>query len=504
MEENKPSRSDLYPDNPQISKLLNDVVDSIIAFTEEQLYKIKKLSEIGLALSAEKALDYLLEKIIHEARSFTNADGGTLYILNEDESSLVFAIVQTESLNIRMGGKGSQITWTPVPLFNPDGSHNHANVSAYSALRREVVNISDVYHANNFNFEGTRKFDAQTGFHSKSMLVVPMEDHEGTVIGVLQLLNAREPGTGRVMDFSVDAQILTEALASQAAVAITNNRLISGLENLLESFVKTIATAIDEKSPYTGGHVRRVAELSLNLAQAVNNSSDGPYKDVFFSSEELKELRMAAWLHDMGKITTPEYVVDKATRLQTINDRIELVKARIEIKKRDIEISLLKQQLGGEGGGAPDTGHELRMGKLKDDLQFIIDVNLGKIKITAEDVGRLREISREEIFLNAEPIPLLTEDELYNLSIPSGTLNEKERDIIRNHAVVTGRMLSQLPFPKKLRNVSRYAASHHEMINGSGYPFGIGGAELGLQSRIIALADVLEALTARDRPYKPG
>lgn len=476
---------------------------SVIIFTEEQLYEIKKLAEIGRALSAEKDLDCLLEKIIREARSFTNADGGTLYILQEADSTLVFVIVQNESLQLIMGGKSGEITWKPVPLFNPDGSPNYSNVSAYAALRREVVNISDVYQAKDFNFAGTRKFDAQTGFRSQSMLVVPLLDHEGSVIGVLQLLNAREAGAGRVIDFTADAQQLTEALASQAAVAITNNRLIAGLVNLLESFITTIATAIDEKSPYTGGHVRRVAELSLSIARAVNNSPEGHYKDVFFTPEEFKELRMAAWLHDMGKITTPEHVVDKATRLETIHDRIELVKARIEIKKRDMEISLLRQRLGEVGETAPDiVGPEQRGGKLEEDLQFILAVNRGKIKMTTESLERLREIAGEEIVINGDSMRLLTEDELRNLSIPYGTLNEKEREIINNHVVLTGKMLSQLPFPKKLRNVACYAAAHHERMNGRGYPLGVGGADLGLQSRIIALADVLEALTAKDRPYK--
>ncbi len=483
---------------PEFSGLSPAVMQSIVIFANEQITKVKKLSEIGLALSAEKDLDLLLEKIIQEARHLTNADGGTLYILDEKLSVLRFAIVQNETLNIRMGGAAGPITWDPVVLFDPDGGRNYSNVSAYSALSREVINISDVYNTREFNFEGTRVFDARTGFRSRSMLVVPMQDHEDSIIGILQLLNAREVSTGQVIDFSPDAQQLTLALASQAAVAITNNRLISGLENLLESFVKTIAAAVDEKSPYTGGHIRRVADLTLAIANAVNNASEGIYKDISFNADELKEIRMAAWLHDVGKIVTPEQVVDKATRLEAIADRIELIEARFEIRKRDIEIALLKQPI--ETGGPEKKAMELeqKLQTLAADLDFIREVNRGMVPMTQENGRRLAAMT----LADGWSMPLITDNELGNLSIAYGTLTEAERDIIQNHARVTARMLSGLPFPKKLLNVPCYAAAHHEKINGGGYPLGIGGPQLSLQARIIALADVFEALTARDRPYK--
>lgn len=330
------------------------------------------------------------------------------------------------------------------------------------------------------------------------MLVVPMEDHEGSITGVLQLLNARENSTGQVIDFSPDAQQLTEALASQAAVAITNNQLISDLERLLESFVQTIALAIDEKSPYTGGHIRRVADLTIDIAAAVNRSTEGVFKKISFNQDELKELRMAAWLHDVGKIVTPEQVVDKETRLQKIIDRIGLVEARFEIRKRDIEIALLKHAL--EVGGYEEYPVVLqeKLHNVEADLQFVQDANLGRVPMTEENRRRLAEMASTDNWST----PLITDDELFNLSIPYGTLTEAERNIIQHHAAVTAQMLSGLPFPKKLVNVPCYAAAHHEKINGGGYPLGIGGSQLSLQARIIALADVFEALTAKDRPYK--
>jgi GAF domain-containing protein len=202
-----------------------------------------------VALSGEKNINRLLEIIVDEARRMTNADAGTLYIISDDETELQFAIIQNNSLNIGMGGTGGSITWPPVKLKNNDGSANEANVSAYAAISGETINIADVYHAQGFNFEGTKKFDKNTGYRSKSMLVSPLRNHENDIIGVLQLLNALDPATGEVINFSSESQEIILSLASQAAIALSNSRLIHDLENLLESFIKTIASTIDEKSP---------------------------------------------------------------------------------------------------------------------------------------------------------------------------------------------------------------------------------------------------------------
>ncbi len=296
---------------------------------------IKRLTEIGLALSAEKNINRLMEMILSEARAFTNADGGTLYIMSDDESKLIFTIIQNDSINVRMGGTKGRITWPSVKMKNDDGSPNHSNVSSHAAITGEAVNIDDVYSAKGFNFSGTKKFDRENGYRSKSMMVVPMRNHENEIIGVLQLINALDPKTGEVISFSPESQEMTLSLASQAAVALTNNQLIHDLESLLESFIKTIAAAIDEKSPYTGGHIRRVAQLTMAIAHKINEVKSGPFADTGFSADQLKELRMAAWLHDMGKITTPEHVIDKAKKLQTVYDRFNEIKARMEIIKKD-------------------------------------------------------------------------------------------------------------------------------------------------------------------------
>ena len=505
--ESKEGRYVGFTGNEQLDRMLNRLVSEVKTFTENQLDHIKRLTQIGTALSAEKNLDRLLEMIVEEARKFTDANGGTLYIMSDDETALHFAIVQNDSLNIRMGGTADKITWPPVLLRNADGTENYANVSAYAAISGEVVNIPDVYNAEGFNFEGTRIFDSQTGYRSRSMLVVPMRNHENDIIGVLQLLNAQDPSTKEVITFSHDCEKMTESLASQAAVALSNNRLIQDLENLLESFIASIATAIDEKSPYTGGHVRRVAALTMDIAEKINRVREGPLADVSFNEDKLKELRIAAWLHDVGKITTTEYIIDKATKLETLCDRIDLLKTRFEIIKRDHEIEQLKKRLADLRSCPAECnfeGQDAYPEAMKDDLDFLTIANMGGEFMADEMIARLKAIAEKTWNLGGESQHLILDDEFYNLSIRKGTLNIEERNIINNHALMSQKILSQLPFPKKLRNVAQYASAHHEKLDGTGYPLGLTDSQLPIQSRILALADVFEALTAKDRPYKKG
>ena len=492
-------------DNYLFNRFLISLITEVQQFTEDHLDQIKRLTEIGTALSAEKDLNRLLEMIVDEARKVTNADAGTLYIMSDDETELQFAIVQNNSLSVRMGGTGGQITWPPVNLKNPDGSANNANVSAYVAISGEAVNIADVYHAHGFNFEGTKKFDKSTGYRSKSMLVVPLRNHENDIIGVLQLLNSLNPATGEVIDFSSEYQEMIQSLASQAAVALSNNRLIHDLENLLESFIKTIATAIDEKSPYTGGHVKRVAELTMTIAQKISSINYGTFAGVKFSEDQLRELHVAAWLHDVGKITTPEYVVDKPTKLSAVHDRIQDVKTRMELLKKNC---LSETQSGlinkAEQADKATAMPEAEIKALDEEYKLLLEVNKGGEFLNDAMIARIKEIAGRNWKIDGQMQPLLSDEEVYNLCIRRGTLTEEERNIINNHALVTHKMLSQLPFPKKMRHVAAYAAAHHEKINGTGYPLGLKGDQLSLQSRIIAIADIFEALTAKDRPYKKG
>lgn len=496
-----------FTDNERLNDLLDNVVDYVKDFTQHQLEEIEKLTQIGLALSAEPDIDRLLEMIVDEARRFTRADGGTLYIVDDDEKELLFSIAQTDSLNVRMGGSAGKITWPPIQLYNEDGTPNYKNVSSYAALSGEVVNIDDIYNTENFDFEGTRRFDSSIGYHSQSMLVVPLRNHENDTIGVLQLLNAMDKTSGEAIPFSPECQRLTESLASQAAVALTNNRLIRDLQLLLESFFKSIATAIDEKSPYTGNHGRRVVELTIYIAEKINNTKEGPFKDVFLNGNQMNELVMAAWLHDVGKIAVPEYVMDKSTKLESIYDRINLLKTRFEVIKRDIEIAYMRRGMTPFESSKvrSDNGsYEEELKSLEEDIAFIESVNKGSEFMSDEKIEKVKKIASRKWKINGEERQLLTEEEVKNLCVRKGTLTEDEKNLINNHAALTYEILSQLPFPKKLRNIPHYAASHHEFINGTGYPKGLRGDDIPLQARILALADIFEALTAGDRPYRKG
>jgi HD-GYP domain-containing protein (c-di-GMP phosphodiesterase class II) len=493
----------------QINHLLSDVVSRLKEYTEAQSEHINQLAKIGVMLSSTRNLPRLLETIVDQARSFTDCDGGTLYMRSADEKALEFKIVQNDTLKTRMGGAtGDSINWPPVPLM-VEGKPNNANVSAYVANSGKIVNIADVYEVEGFNFERTRQFDAGNRYRSKSMLVIPMRDHENEIIGVLQLINALDPDTKETIPFAPEYVEMTESLASQAAVAITNARLIHDLQNLFESFIQTIATAIDEKSHYTGGHITRVANLTMDIAHRVNDIKEGFFAETHFTDDELTELRIAAWLHDTGKITTPEYVVDKRTKLETIFDRKELVRMRFELA-----VTNARQRLAEVTGNLTSVGRsdaelervraesEAQIKTLLDEYNFVMSCNATQEFVPDAVIERLNGVSNNFVETSHGPEPMLTENELYNLSIRKGNLTKEERQIMENHCAMTIKMLEKLPFPRKMRNVPFIAGAHHEKLNGKGYPNHLQGTQIPLQARIMTLADVFEALTAKDRPYK--
>ena len=486
-----------------LNTLLNSVVDEVSAYAERLGGQIKKLSDIGRALSGVYDLNALLEMIVDQARSFTNADAGTLYIV--EDNTLRFKIVQNDSLKIRMGGKtGETIPFPPVEL-------KETNVSAFVALKGVSVNIPDVYDTDLFDFTGPKKFDQSTGYRSKSMLVVPMHNHDNDVIGVLQLLNAKNPLNEEVIAFSQDYENLSESLASQAAVSITNAKLISNMTELFEAFVKVMATAIDEKSPVTGGHIRRVADLTLTMADVINELKEGCFKDKTFSPDQLYELRIAAYMHDIGKVTSPVEIVEKAKKLQTIFDRIQHVRLRMTYigQKIMLESQATKIELLQNGGANPseiaslDKATQDKLYELNDIKEFINRCNEPGEFLDDETLDRLKEISiKTFIDDGGEEQPFLTDDELVNLSIRRGSITEAERKKMQDHAAVTLRMLKQIPFTKKLQNIPGFAGAHHEFINGKGYPLGLKGDEIPFEGKLMAVTDIAEALTASDRPYK--
>jgi HD-GYP domain-containing protein (c-di-GMP phosphodiesterase class II) len=464
---------------------------------EEDLgQRLEQLNLIGASLSAERDINRLLELILTAAKSITGADGGTLYRVTE-EQTLRFEIVRTSSLKYYLGGSsGNPVPFYPIQLYR-DGKPNHSMVAAHAALTGKTVNIADAYTADGFDFSGTRAFDSKTGYRSKSFLTVPMRNHQHETIGVLQLINAREP-SGEIVAFTESDQRLAESLASQAAIALTNRMLINQLEQLFESFINLINSAIDEKSPYTGGHCQRVPTLTMMLAEAVNDTREGPLADFTMSEKDRYELKIAGLLHDCGKVTTPVHVVDKATKLETIYDRIHLIDTRFEILKRDLEIESLRSQIH-------EQRLRQRLRELDDDRRFLHACNIGSERMSEEDVARVRRIAgyrwRD---MTGHEANFLSDDEVKNLTIRAGTLTDDERKVINHHIVATIKMLEALPWPQHLTNVPEYAGGHHERMDGKGYPRGLTRDQMSVQARCMGIADIFEALTARDRPYKKG
>ena len=500
----------------EVAKYLSGAPKAINAYISDLEKQIQNLANIGLALSKERDMDKLLEMILLEAKRIANSDGGTLYMMTDDQR-LKFEIIMTDSLNFHMGGtSGEDIPFYPVKLYTDEGEENRSMIAAYVALTGETVNLPDAYKAKGFDFSGTKMFDEKTGYRSKSFLTVPLKNHEDEIIGVLQLLNAQTQKAKKIISFGADAQQMVEALASQAAVAITNKNLIRDLEALFESFIKLIASAIDAKSPYTGGHCARVPEITIMLAEAVAATKDGPFADIVFSDKEMYELKIAAWLHDCGKVATPEFVVDKSTKLETIYDRVNEVETRFAVIKRDEEIKRLKKELKIEKDQSlssrekaekidqlkKDYRNKIRI--LKKDLDFIKESNIGGEFMSGDKKERVHEIANYKWKPNGKMENFLSENEVYNLTIPRGTLTPEERKVINDHIVVTIKMLEELPYPKHLKNVPEFAGGHHETLDGTGYPKGLTKDEMSVQARIMAIADIFEALTARDRPYKKG
>jgi len=475
---------------------LNDKVDSVFR-------KINLLNEVGIALSSERNFSSLLEQILIGAKQITNADGGTLYLLNADKK-LEMVVVQTDSLGIHLGGNTDKpINFKPVSLYTDDGSANLSMVVTRAVIEDKPINIVDAYNTEGYDFSGTYEFDKSTGYHSQSFLAVPMKNHENEVIGVLQLINAKSVDSEDIIPFTEEDQHLVESLASQAAVAIANKQLVDSLNELFSSLVQLIATAIDEKSPHTSGHCKRLPDITMALADAVHDTKRGIFKDFLMTKEDRYELEVAAWLHDCGKLTTPEYVMDKSTKLERIVDRIELVDIRLELMKQDVEIERLTKLVDGKNKDKINTIYKEKIKTLNEVGEFLCRHNKGGESMHEDDINKVKECAKL-YWKDKQGVkqPLLTEDEINNLCIVKGTLTQEERDIINNHIVATVKMLDTLPFPKHLQNVPEYAGGHHERVDGKGFPKGLVKDEMSVQARIMAIADVFEALTARDRPYK--
>ncbi len=470
---------------------------------------LETLNRIGVALSTERNTDALLELILSKSREITSADAGSLYLLEGEPGGvkhLVFKLTQNDSHSVPF----RQFT---LPI-------DTQSIAGYAAATGQILNIKDAYRIRNMPFRLNRDFDENFGYRTKSMLVLPMKNQKGEVIGVLQLINAKKNITaklvsrgivaGEVVPFSQRSQDLASSLASQAAVALENNLLYRDIEKLFEGFVRASVIAIESRDPTTFGHSERVAKLTVALAETVDRLDSGPYRDVHFSREDIRELRYASILHDFGKVGVREEVLVKAKKLYAA--QLELIKKRFLYIRKGLELEVFRKKLdhvlrnGNQGsedlftGLDNEHGHQIKT--LDDFLGTIIAANEPTV-LPQETSEKLVEIAGWSFEDPAGPAePLLTPEELQLLSIPKGSLDPGERMQIESHVVHSFRFLSQIPWTRELKRVPEIARAHHEKLNGSGYPYHMGAADIPLQAKMMTISDIYDALTACDRPYK--
>lgn len=458
---------------------------------------------VSVALSSEKNTQKLLESILLSAKKLANADGGTIYSVN-DNNELVFDTLFNDSLKLHLGGSsGSAISLNSIPIYI-DGKINENAIVAKSAATGEIINIEDMQQSVDASADRLNNIDQQFEYQTHSILTIPMKNHEGDLSGVLQLVNARNNGSSDIIPFDQETARTVEALASLASVALTNRQLIDNMEELFQAFTRLIAKAIDEKSPYTGGHCRRVPQLTMMIAEAVHRHNEGPMASFTMNDADRHELDLAGWIHDCGKVATPEYVMDKSKKLETVFDRIALIETRFALAKNQIELDYLRK-MNAESGAVEKLQLELQdiLSQLDADLAFVVKANTGGEFMKQEDQDYLVTIAKSHnVQVNGEVMPLLTDDEIYNLRTARGTLNNEERAIINRHMDITVEMLDTLPFPKHLQRVPEFAGGHHEKMDGTGYPKRLTREQMSIPARIMAIADIFEALTAADRPYK--
>jgi HD-GYP domain-containing protein (c-di-GMP phosphodiesterase class II) len=509
--------------------------------------RLNALVEIGILLSSERDRNALIAHILMSGKRLSNCDAATLYLMTE-RKTLRFAVRSRDDV----------LPAEELPLRDPaTGAPAENYVSTWVALHGETVNIADVYRETRFDLSGTRLFDEATGYRTVSMVTIPMRRRNGDVVGVLQFINAMDPDNGEVVPFANGIVDLLEAMASQAAISFDVNELIDEQTALLDAIVRIIALAIDARSPYTGGHCRRVPELSVMLAEAASEETTGSLADFWLGSEEeWREFRIGAWLHDCGKIAVPDHIIDKSTKLEVIYNRIHEVRTRFEVLWRDAEIRRLRALLAGADAQLAEREAAAEKQALQEEFAFVAECNIGCDFMGAEKAARLCEIgartwqrhfdnrlgiSEDERMRVAvtppQPLPateylladhphmvtprdqahmpdprfefkmtvpddIANEGELYNLCVMRGTLTEEERFRINEHVIHTVITLEGLPFPKNMRRVPEYASTHHETLVGTGYPRRLNGDQLSVPARIVAIADIFEALTAADRPYK--
>lgn len=440
---------------------------------------VNKLLEIGIALSKEKDYDRLFEIILREAMDITSCDGGTLYICSEDE--LAFKIMITKSMNFFKGGKGDPVDLPPV-------QKRRANVCAFAAIEGRLVNIPDVYHSEEFDFSGPRNYDKITGYKTTSMLVVPMEDDRGDVIGVLQLINAQDEN-GATVAFDPYFETVIHSLASQAAICLANMNYAEEIIELLNSFVRVTSTAIDARTPYNANHSRNMVKYGERFIDWLRDTGH----EWQFTDAEKRQFLMSIWLHDVGKLVIPLEVMDKESRLGRAWDQV----------MHRLEVIELLNRVHYLDGSIPVENYEERKAEV-DAARTLIEKANNAGFIPDDTLEAIRAIGAK-IYVDAagEERSWLNESELNALLVQKGTLTAQEREVMESHVTMTAKMLSEMKFSRDYQKVPEWASAHHEFLNGRGYPNHLSGDALSKEIRLLTILDIFDALTARDRPYKP-
>jgi len=443
----------------------------------------KDILNVGIQLTVEKDYNKVLSTIVEKGMQITKCDASTLYLYEDDV--LKFRIMRTISQGVSRGLDGSPITDIPPVPFKEE------NVCAYTAIHRRVVNIADVYCSEEFDFSGPKRYDAMTGFRTQSMLVIPVENNAGELIGVLQMINAQDEN-GTVIPFDPQFEIIIRSLGSLAAIEMANIQYVEEIKEQLHSFVEAMATAIDERTPYNGSHTRKVAEYATVLAEKINEKYEKGECEEYFDEDRIERLQLAALLHDIGKMIVPRSVMNRATRLdkdmKALEDRFTLLKCYYEI-------DYLKGKL-------QEEKYKEYCVYLQEALEFIHRID-GAGFLPDDDFNRVQELA-EHFYENedGEKVFYITERERKCLSVRKGTLTDGDRKIMESHVTMTAKILSKVHFNKNYSNVPRWASEHHEFLNGTGYPNHIQGEALDTETRILAISDIYDALTAEDRPYK--
>lgn len=457
------------------------------------------------ALANTSGTEQLLAQILTGAQTATHAEGGTLYLLNHhtEPPQLEVKFTYNEALHINVDPEQGGTHIAPIPLYLANGEPNYHHIATHAALQQHIISVEDVYQQQTFDFSGTKAFDATNNYRTVSVLATPLLNHHQEVIGVLQLINACDAHTGHIVPFAPALDPLVRALGNYAAIALNNLLLVEEHKQLLDAFIKVIATAIDAKSPHTSGHCQRVPLLTKLIAEAACADTE-VFADFSLNQDEWYELHVAAWLHDCGKLATPDSILEKSTKLHTLYDRIDTVKTRFAVLREKCESDYWRAMAQTpEHAEQHQAIKEQRLAELEEALRFLVHTNTGGEFMPEEAQARVRELAQWQ-WPNAQGAmeALLNSDEVENLCIERGTITAAERHIINDHMRVTIDMLESLPFPRKLQRVPEYAGGHHEKMDGTGFPRGLTRDEMSIPARMMGIADIFEALTAKDRPYK--